>query len=293
MAEAFFNFLSERRPWVLVPLTWLLDTVSPSVGSNQQGRDFSPKSVFGVNTPNRSRIGFMFRINPQRADFTKAKARSFDLTKAGYQNTYWFEREQTIALSGTTGAFGPIPGGGAILGLTSFRNFDFQSWMGDFTGGVSEAPFDITVSEAWQNFEALQRIFEAGTQEYYSLFTDDLSQYIGAVNDFGFTQDANDPFQIKWNLTFISVARRRITLSTERITTTRDAFKFLVTATRQLAGVGEEKSAALYLTHNLWKAGLNEVTDYKSAVSGETQAFVDSVQTAIEEAFSTKAEGGE
>lgn len=287
MAESFFNFLSQRRPWVLLPLSWLMASVPPVTttngGTTEAGaRDNSGKNIFGLNASALSRTGFIFRINPQRMDYSKPKSRSLELTKSGYQNTYWFEREQTLSLSGTTGAFGPVPGGGALLGLTSFRNFDFQSWMGDFTGGVSEAPFDITVSPAWQNFEALQRIFEAGTNELYSLHADDLSMYVGVVNDFSFTQDAYDPFQIRWSLVFTSLVRHRVTLSVDRVTT-RDAFKYLISTVRSLIGEqrGSGDDGALYLFKNVWKAGAGDVSSVTSAIRAETDVFLERAREAF------------
>lgn len=200
VSSSDFPSTSSRRFWVMGPLGWIMP---------QQVSQYLP-SIMGY-TPNgkfASRLGFVFRINPVRIEFSMPKSRTLELTKSGFQNTIWFDKEMTLSITGTTGAFGPIPAGGIGLNLNSLSEVTL-AFSDPFTGG-GPGSFDITKSEAWANFEELQRVFDAGTQELYFLFSDDNITYYGVVNDFSFTQDAYDPFQIKWSMSFTCFVRQRM-----------------------------------------------------------------------------------
>jgi hypothetical protein len=229
-------------------LTWLLDptATNPTIGAK------SSSGLFGFNTAAMARQGFVFRINPQTMAVSSPKARDLTLVKSGYQNIYWYDREQSLSLAGTTGAFGPIPDGGLVSGVRGFGKFDWAQWMGDFTGGVSDAPFDITLSSAWRSFERLQQVFDAGTNELYSLYTDDLCCYTGVVDNFTFTRDANDPFQIRWNLIFTAFTLLRMTMATRE--TTQQALTFLVNSVRSAVGQKPKEEFPLFITANTWKS---------------------------------------
>jgi hypothetical protein len=258
MAQTFSTSVAQRRPWVLAPLNWLIRVVPTD-------RNNVADTLFGLNTSALSTLGFVFHINPQQMQYGRTKSRDIALTKSGYQNTYWYDREQVVQLSGTTGAFGPLLNGGVALGVGAFSGFDFNRYAGDITGGTSEAAFDITQSAAWKAFEKLKQVFDAGTSDLYSMFTDDLQLLVGPVNDFDFTRDANDPFQIRWTLVFITLVRYRILLSADRVTVP-EAWTYLVKSTKtaltsmsEAGGVAKE-NAALFLHSSTWKDGSAEPT---------------------------------
>jgi len=287
MAQTFANSISQRRPWVLAPLNWLIRVV-PTDHNNVAN------TLFGLNTSALATLGFVFRINPQQMQYGRTKSREITLTKSGYQNTYWYDREQIVQLSGTTGAFGPPFNGGVALGVGAFSGFDFNQFLGDMTGGVSEAAFDITQSAAWKSFEKLQKVFDAGTNDLYSLFTDDLQLLVGPVNDFDFTRDANDPFQIRWNLVYTTLARYRILATTDRVTVP-GAFSYLVksaqTAMVNLEGVASlTKSTAaemkLFLNSSTHREGQQESPPPPNQ-DPATSAEQNQINDAVNGAFST------
>jgi len=209
---------TRKHPWVLTPTSWLFQTSIVTQANMNSFGDWG-----GIRSSRVS--GFLFRINPVRAEFSQSKMRTLELVKSGYQNIYWYNKSLMINLSGTTGAFGPIPAGGIFFDLQALNQL---SLFGDPLVGFrkSGGSFDITRSEAWASFQKLRQVFLAQTSELYALFTDDSYTYFGSVQDFQFGQDANDPFQIKYSFMMESFAWSRINQKMVSTSIGQDSLRF-------------------------------------------------------------------
>lgn len=130
---------------------------------------------------------FKFRINPDQLNVVKKKLEKYILTKIGYERQSWGNDLFQFQYSGTTGVFRP-----------------------DETT-TATVPFDITATKAWQKLKEFERFFERqGEGRVRMRLWAEPFEYVGSVPEFNFRMDANNPFHIRYNFTFVGVPREAV-----------------------------------------------------------------------------------
>jgi len=126
---------------------------------------------------------FQFRINPDNLRVTKRKLEKYVLTKLGYERQTWGNDLFTYSYEGSSGVFRRDE-----VVIPSFR-------------------FDITTTAAWQKFKEFERFFEDQGEGSLRMrtWTEEFFEYIGSMPDFSFSVEANNPFRIRYNFTFIGI----------------------------------------------------------------------------------------
>jgi hypothetical protein len=123
---------------------------------------------------------FRFRINPQSLRVRKARVQAYELTKAGYERYDFGNEMWVLSYRGTSGRLIPED---LMVGET----------------------FDLTDTDAWKKMEEFDRFFTERGEETLQLTATTLLGFLylrGSMKEFDFEQDANDPFQIRYNFTF-------------------------------------------------------------------------------------------
>lgn len=119
---------------------------------------------------------FVFRINPTTTSRTQTRARSTILTKGGYMTQYWSAGMKSMTFAGSSGSLTPPPGG-------------------DTGGG-----FNIRQTIQYSNFLSLRKFYEEANQDIGLFY---LGRFVtGVMSDFNFTEDANNPYEIKYTFKF-------------------------------------------------------------------------------------------
>jgi hypothetical protein len=119
---------------------------------------------------------FVFRINPTVHRRQQTRDRQTVLTKGGYLTHYWSSGMRQMTFQGSSGALVPPE-----------RQQD-------------QAQFNIRQTDAYANFLQLKRFYEDANQDVALFFLGRFLQ--GALADFNFTEDADNPYQIKYEFKF-------------------------------------------------------------------------------------------
>ena len=138
--------------------------------------DFENLGAFVDNLIGRDEGIYQLRINPQTVRIDKRKLTNTVYTKAGHERVYFGNDLTTLSYRGTTG----------------------HIWLPQkFFNEISR---DNRFSSVWHKFKQLERFLERLKGDVMML-SHDGDVYRGAIPAFGFNLDAQDPWQIKYELT--------------------------------------------------------------------------------------------
>jgi hypothetical protein len=119
---------------------------------------------------------YRFHINPNNLKVSKGKITAKVLTKAGYERSYQGNDLTVLNYSGTTGYF-KVPDAFLAAGID-----------------------DVRLSFLWQKFRRLERFFEKEDGDLWLIYK--LRIYKGSMTKFDYTEDAEQPWHIRYSFTF-------------------------------------------------------------------------------------------
>lgn len=141
-----------------------------------------------------------FLINPTKLEVRLSKKEKYVLTKAGWERHFFNNDVVLYTYSGTTGAFRPDELDSKTL-LNIRNGVDFIS-----AATPDVETFDITTTRKWIKFKKIRDFFEKTKDGVMALvWWSEEKAAVGSMNDFGFTQNADDPFQILYNFKYTGV----------------------------------------------------------------------------------------
>jgi len=141
---------------------------------------------------------FRFRINPDLLEVENEKITSDTLTQAGYETSHFGNNWTRMNFSGSTGFFRSahlVEMGIKLVGLR-----DGEQRRAAFEQAVLSGKIDITKSPVWQKWRRFTEFYRRLKGE--SVLYYDLSIMTGTLKNLRWTQDANNPFQMRYKFTF-------------------------------------------------------------------------------------------
>lgn len=149
---------------------------------------------------------FRFRINPQSMTVRKGKIIAKTFTKTGYTYSHHGNEQTMLEYRGTTGFF-EQPNVAEVAAEVAKVVPGFPADIQDaerLRDQVAQLLFsgrwNLTNSPVWQKFRRFERFWDRVQSEMMLYY--DLRLYRGQVTNFGYTEDSNDPFQIKYQFSF-------------------------------------------------------------------------------------------
>lgn len=187
-----------------------------SAGGVTLGSSTSGNTILGVDPAGPGGldyIGFVFPLNPNKFEKQQKKLVNWVLGAGGYTAQVWGNAVIPIICSGTTGRINPedeLNEGELLILNTLPTDFERRSYLDSLgKGGLKDT---IT----WRAFRQLQYYFQyynGGNEinlvdtampsrltEVFLLTTDKL--YKGLLTELNWGDDANDPWQVKYNFKF-------------------------------------------------------------------------------------------
>lgn len=149
---------------------------------------------------------FRFRINPQSMSVRKGKIIAKTFTKVGYTYSHHGNEQTILSYRGTSGFFEQPNLAEVALELAKVvpgfpvQVQDANRLRDQVAQLIFSGQWNITNSPAWQKFRRFERFWDRIQSEMMLYY--DLRLYRGQVTTFSYNEDANDPFQIKYEFTF-------------------------------------------------------------------------------------------
>jgi len=121
---------------------------------------------------------FAFKVNPAKVQISKSKLNSTVLTGAGWKTNYWGRGNAMVdfAYSGAFVNLVPLP----IFAKLGIR--------------------DPRLSRNWINLALFQRFYEGANSDLIMVY--DEEAWLGVLNDFKYTIDADNPWAIQYSFRF-------------------------------------------------------------------------------------------
>ncbi len=141
---------------------------------------------------------FRFRINPSNLRVAKGKLSSLTFTKLGYERSHHGNELTKLEYTGTTGYMRPPSIVDTVRNLGTISNA-VQRQI-EIARSILSGSMDITQSPVWQKFRRFERFVDRLDSEVVLYY--DFRLFTGQLARFNYTEDANDPLQIKYGFSF-------------------------------------------------------------------------------------------
>jgi hypothetical protein len=153
------------------------------------------QELFDQTQTGRDRRRFKFSLNPNKLSVTAKKLENYILTKFGYERQYWTNGLFVFSYDGRTNVFKPAT---------------------NLSGAQPTESFSIKDTAAYRKFMEFNNFYaEVGERNLEMTYWGYDVTFIGSLDDFSFTYDAERPFHIDYRFKFTAIPTKPIPISLE------------------------------------------------------------------------------